>query len=237
MGSKIGPAVKEDFRVRVARERRERMRHRLRRAVVATCAAQMREDLPTVEDVILEANVSRATFYKYFNSVEEVVGVVGHILLEDIMKDLQELFSDNDSPISRLVMMIQLFTFRSLIDKPWAAFVFRTAHMARETLLQDFVNDQLNAARDAGLIKFNNVPSAASFLIGSIMEAIWYISRSDNPSRSYSEELFALILRGLGIQEDMIANIVQDRAIYIRGLAPDKFPWWRDPWATNRADQ
>lgn len=236
MVSKAKSGQAEDFRVRVARERRDRMRHRLRKAVVATCAAQMREDLPTVEDVILEAKVSRATFYKYFNSVEEVVGIVGHILLEDIMKDLKQLCTDNDSPIARLTMMIQLFTFRSLIDKPWAAFVFRTAHMARETLLQEFVNDQLKAARQAGLMKFHNVQSAVSLLIGSIMEAIWFISRADDPSRDYCEELFALILRGLGIKEDMIANIVQDRAIYVRGLAPDKFTWWRDPWATNRVE-
>lgn len=236
MAPKTKSRETEDFRVRVARERRDRMRHRLRRAVVATCAAQMREDLPTVEDVILEAKVSRATFYKYFNSVEEVVGVVGHILLEDIMRDLQQLCSDDDSPIARLTMMIQLFTFRSLIDKPWAAFVFRTAHMARETLLQEFVNRELKAAREAGLIKFQNVQSAASLLIGSIMETIWYISRADDPSRDYCEELFALILRGLGIKDDMIANIVQERAIFVRGSAPDKFPWWRDPWAANRGE-
>ena len=237
MAPKTQSPESENFRVRVARERRDRMRLRLRRAVVATCAAQMREDLPTVEDVIVEAKVSRATFYKYFNSVEEVVGVVGHILLEDIMKDLRELCSEKDGPISRLTMMIELFTFRSLIDKPWAAFVFRTAHMARETLLQEFVADELNAARDAGLIKFNNLPSAASLLIGSIMEAIWYISKTEDPSRGYCEELFALILRGLGIREDTIATIVQDRAIYIRGSAPDKFSWWRDPWATQRVEQ
>ena len=57
-----------DHRVRVAGERRERMRKRLLDAVMAMYARNPHGGPPLIDDVIAEADASKATFYKYFAS-------------------------------------------------------------------------------------------------------------------------------------------------------------------------
>jgi hypothetical protein len=39
-----------------------------------------------------------------------------------------------------------------------------------------------------------------------------------------------MILCGLGVEPDEAKAVMRDRAIFIRGLAPDRLTWWRDPW-------
>ena len=68
----------EDVRVRVARRKRERMRERLLSAALSIFLSDRGGDAAIAEDVMKVAGVSRGTFYKYFNSVEEAADAVGH---------------------------------------------------------------------------------------------------------------------------------------------------------------
>ena len=222
--------VAEDHRVRVARQRRSRTQTRILDAVMVTCAARLKEDLPTVDDVIAEANVSRATFYKYFNSVEEAIGVYGHNLMEEMFTGLAALFTARDDELSRMTTAIQLFLMRTVIEPQWGAFLSRTAHLARETELVERVSLYLDGAREKGLLRFNNPQAAASLVIGAVLEAVRHVSRTELRSREYVEEVTSMILRAVGLNRARSEELIRDRAIYIRGLAPDRLSWWRDPW-------
>jgi AcrR family transcriptional regulator len=225
----------EDHRVRVARQRRSRTRTRLLDAVMTTCAARLKQDLPTVDDVIAEADVSRATFYKYFNSVEEAIGVYGHMLMEEMFTSLSTLFTPRDDELARIVTAIQLFLMRTVIDPQWGAFLARTAHLARETVLVERVGEYLHGAREKGVLRFRDPVAAGSLVIGTVLEAVRHISRTGLHSRDYVEDITAMLLHGLGIDEAEAAQLVGDRTIYIRGLAPDRLSWWSDPWAARPA--
>ena len=225
----------EDHRVRVARQRRSRTRTRILDAVMVTCAARLKQDLPTVDDVIAEAAVSRATFYKYFNSVEEAIGVNGHMLMEEMFRSLLTLFTARDDELSRIVTAVQLFLMRTVIDPQWGGFLARTAHLARNTELVDRVRQYLESARAKGLLRFSDPLPATSLLIGTVLEAVRHISRTGLRSRDYVDEITAMLLNGLGIGQGEADRLVRDRTIYIRGLAPDRLGWWIDPWA--RADE
>jgi len=220
----------EDHRVRVARQRRSRTRTRLLDAVMVTCAARLKQDLPTVDDVIAEADVSRATFYKYFNSVEEAIGVYGHMLMEEMFLSLANLFTPRDDELSRIVTAIQLFLMRTVIDPQWGGFLARTAHLARNTELVDRVLAYLQCAREKGLLRFHDALPASSLVIGTVLEAVRHISRTGLRSRDYVDEVTIMLLHGLGIERAEAADLVLDRTIYIRGLAPDRLGWWSDPW-------
>lgn len=226
-----------NHRIRVARERRERMRARLLNAVTVTCANRRQQDLPTVDDVISQAGVSRATFYKYFNSVEEAMNDVGRELIDDMIDSLAELYGERDEGLFRLVTSVQLFLLRSVIDPLWAAFVSRTAHLARDTKLVMGITGHLEAARRAGVGSFTDSAAAASLVAGAVLEGIRHMARTGQRDRAYVDELSGMILRGVGIDERQIANIIRERTIYIRGLAPDRLPWWRDPWTPAPSDR
>ncbi|WP_206244658.1 TetR/AcrR family transcriptional regulator [Novosphingobium terrae] len=227
----------EDHRVRVARQRRSRTRTRLLEAVLATCAARLNQDLPTVDDVIAEADVSRATFYKYFNSVEEAIRVYGHMLMEEMFRSLVTLFTPQDDELSRIVTAIQLFLMRSVIDPQWGAFLSRTAHLARETILVDRIVDYVETARGKGVLNVQAPLPASSMIIGTVLEAVRHISRTNLRSRTYVDGITAMLLHGLGVEQAVAEDLIRSRTIYIRGLAPDRLSWWSDPWARMPEDR
>ena len=177
--------VSTDHRVRVGREKREKMRKRLLQAVMACYAAREDHTTPGIDDVIREADVSRATFYLHFVSME----VAFHALRAELDNDLHVV------AIEHLLLM----------------------------------------ARDAKLVHFNEVAAARDLLLGSMSEAMRTLSNASGRSRVYVEELTVMMLCGLRADHARSKEVVHDRAIYIRGYAPDCLPWWKDPWAGSSA--
>ena len=78
----------DDHRIRVARERRDRMRRRLMTAVMTSYQQRLELGPPGVDEVIKDADVSRATFYKYFNSVDEAIHFLGGELVDEMTHSL-----------------------------------------------------------------------------------------------------------------------------------------------------
>ncbi|RAV76146.1 TetR/AcrR family transcriptional regulator [Aerococcus loyolae] len=222
--------VKDDHRVRVARERRDRMHQRLLNAVMTKYGEFPDYGVPPVEDICKAADVSRATFYKHFSSVEEAIDLLGQQLMDEMFNSLEQISANRQEPLLRLTAGIQIFLMRTVTDPMWAAFVSRTGYLSRETdLLKGLVND-IRMAQIEGSIHIRNVDSAMSIVVGSLMEAIRPIHRTGHRSRDYVENLTIMILQSLGVSPEAAPNIVRDRSIYIRGLAPDCLDWWQDPW-------
>jgi AcrR family transcriptional regulator len=221
---------KADHRVRVAREKRDRMHQRLLSAVMASYSERLEYGVPLVEDVCQTADVSRATFYKHFSSVDEAIDIVGQQLMDEMFHSLELISPRRQEPLLRLTAGIQIFLMRSVTDPLWAAFVSRTEYLSRETdLLKGLVTD-IRMAQADGSIRVRNVDAAASLVVGGMMEAIRHLQRTGQRSRDYVENLTAMILCGLGVEYERAPDLVRERSIYIRGLAPDCLDWWRDPW-------
>ncbi len=221
-----------DHRVRVAQERRERMRKRLLDAVMTLYGARPHDGPPPVDDVIVHAEVSRATFYKYFTSVDAAINELGAELADEMVNSLIQIYSGSEPPFFRMVAATHLFLLRSVTDKVWAAFVSHTDILASDTAVLRGITGHLEASRKAGLVTFSDPHAAATLAIGTLLEAMRQIVRAKKrPPRSYVEEVVMMILRGLGVDRDPAARIVSDSAVFIRGAAPDRLPWWRDPWA------
>ena len=225
-----GSAKLDDHRIRVARERRDRMRKRLLDAVMTSYAGRSQQDPPSVDDVITEASVSRATFYKYFNSVEEAIAVLGRELVDEMVRSLINLYGEREDAFFRLTTGIQLFLLRSVIDPLWASFVGRTDQLAQDTEPLKGMTRHLETAREQGLVSFVETEAAASLTVGAMMGTIGYMVRSGNRSQAYVEDLTAMILRGLGMDMDAARKVVREHTIFIRDVAPERLSWWRDPW-------
>lgn len=224
--SNSGP---EDHRVRVARERRRRMRARLQQAILACCTGRVEFRLPAVEEVCRSAGISRATFYTYFDSVQDAVDTLGQAFLDEMVDNLEVLF-DGDSGIERITMGLQLFLMRSATDPAWASFVSRVIQVNPDAGFRRRVVADLNSAIDAGDIRVIDVDAAVSLSIGAMFEAIRHIHKTGDRRREYVENLTAMIIRALGVSDDTAAELVRKKAIHLRGMAPDFLDWWRDPW-------
>ncbi len=222
--------VSEDWRVRVGRERREKMRERLLQAVLTCYANAKQHEAPSIEDVIKEAEVSRGTFYLYFLSLEEAVNALGLAIAEETVRNMASLLTVSETPLQHLATGIQLFLLRSVTDAKWAAFGSRTDFLSRDTTLRKAQQQHLIAAREAKALMFNEVEAATSLMNGAMQEAMRHLVLTDERHRSFVEETTVMILCGLRADYETAKKVVHERAIFIRGLAPDCFPWWSDPW-------
>lgn len=215
--------------MRVARERRQRMRAHLQQAILTCCTERVEFRLPAVEEVCRSAGISRATFYTYFDSVQDAVDTLGQALLDEMVDNVDVLF-DGDTGLERITMGLQLFLMRSATDPAWASFVSRVIQVNPDAEFGRRVVADLNSALEEGDICVVDVDAAVSLSIGAMFEAIRHIHKTGDRRREYVENLTMMIIRALGVSADSAAALVRKTAIHLRGLAPDYLDWWRDPW-------
>ncbi|MBP6031104.1 MAG: TetR family transcriptional regulator [Sphingobium sp.] len=226
--------VSEDHRVRVAKVRRERMVARLLQAVMECYAEHLQSGPPTVEEVIARADVSRATFYKYFNSIDEAIEQRASVLVEDMIESFKDLVETQMKPVMLFTVSVHLFLLRSVLDPTWAAFVARSDLLRAEGILFQGMTAHLAAALADHEVTFTDTEAARTIAIGTMREAIRLIAQSSHPRRVFVEEIAAMILISFGVAREVSLQLVKDATIFIRGAAPDRLPWWRDPWSGGK---
>ncbi len=211
-------------------ERRERMVARLLQSVMECYARHLVSGPPTVEEVIARADVSRATFYKYFNSVDEAIEQRASELVEEMVESLKGLVGPQMKPILQFTVSVHLFLLRSVLDPTWGAFVARSDLLRTDGVLFQGLTMHLAAALDEREVAFADAEAARTLAVGTMRETIRSIAQSNGPRRAFLEEVTTMILIGLGIARDAAESLVTDATIFIRGAAPDRLAWWRDPW-------
>lgn len=90
-----------DHRPRVAAERRDRMRRHLLASAWRAVQAHGSATLP-LDALLAEAQVSRATFYKYFADVAAVVQAMAVEVSDELIAALDPLVKAHDDPAARL---------------------------------------------------------------------------------------------------------------------------------------
>lgn len=221
-----------DHRVRVARERRERMRKRLLDAVMAVYARNPHGGPPLVDDVIAQAAASKATFYKYFTSVEEAIDELGVMLADEMVQSLIKMYRGPERPYFKMAVATQLFLLRSATDSVWGAFVSHTNILASDNIVVRGLRQHAVSSRDEKVMKFANIDAGLTLAAGALLEAMRQIVQGKRRlSRAYVEEVVVMILRGLGVADKVAEQTVGESAAFIRANAPTRLAWWRDPWA------
>jgi AcrR family transcriptional regulator len=96
-------AASPDHRPRVAARRREAMRARLLDAGLATIVARGVAGT-SIDEIISTAQVSRGTFYKYFDSVTGLAAHLAHDLAREIGLVLDPLVTEQPDPALRMAV-------------------------------------------------------------------------------------------------------------------------------------
>lgn len=205
---------------------------RLLQSVMECYASHVLSGPPTVEEVIARADVSRATFYKYFNSVDEAIEQRASELVDEMVESLKDLVDPQMKPVLLFTVSVHLFLLRSVLDPTWAAFVARSDLLRGDGVLFRGMTMHLGAALAGREVVFADAEAARTLAIGTMREAIRSIAQTSEPRRAFVDEVSAMILIGLGVVREAAVALVGDATIFIRGAAPDRLPWWRDPWAS-----
>ena len=221
--------VDEDVRVRVARQRRERMRERLLSATLSLYL-NGRDGGPAIaEDVIKAAGVSRGTFYKYFNSVDEAVSAVGRRLADEAVRELIAAVLDKKpGPLAGAALGAQMLMSRAVLQPGWGDFVSRSDHLSNDSAYVAAVRRATLAGRAVGDFRFKSTKAAVDFQIGAVMGAMRRLVAGQSRPREYICEVAAITLKGLGADHSRSEAASAQASHELSLLGPRHLPWWRD---------
>lgn len=120
-----------DYRARTAVERRERMRAHLIRTTLGLFAQYGYAGI-TIDEVIRAAGVARGTFYNYFQSYEELLGVVAAALSDELMVIVDPLVNRFADPAERVSCGVRTCLTIGAAHPQMAAFISRGGPAARK---------------------------------------------------------------------------------------------------------
>lgn len=221
------PAMK-NFRVRVAEEKRTRMRARLLSAILDIYMPDGRGGAAVIDDVVQQAGVSRGTFYKYFDSLEEAVTELGQEMANEMLLTFERMFGSDPSPAIAVTAGTQLTLMRAMMEPRWAAFTSRVdfvAYFSQRNPMSDIVTHSLQRARESKLLHFESLAAAADFVIGVTLEGVRRAAHAEMCTRSYITEITLMNMQGLGMDRTTAQQAIEE--VWQRLLEhASQIPWW-----------
>jgi AcrR family transcriptional regulator len=222
-----------DFRVRVARQKRERMRARLLAATLDLYSSHDRPAAMVIDDIIRQAGVSRGAFYKYFASIDQIVVELGRDMADEMIRSMEQVLADLPDPTSRLAASPLIPLVRAAMQPRWAAFTSRVDYidfLAPGSPVGDIVGGELLRARAAGIVTFASLDVAFDLIVGAVLEGTrrLAVQTSTVPATDHARELSGMILLALGVDRASISPAV-DQAWAMLTKRRSDIPWWNSP--------
>lgn len=207
--------AQEDHRVRLARERRKRMKAHLLGAVMVVCGDGAPNSPKVIDDVVEYAGVSRGTFYKYFMSLDEAITELVSQLAEEMTIGIFPVYDQLKDPRDRTAAGSQIFMRRAMLEPHWGRFIAHIGLLTTENLLIQCMVADIKMGMQAGLYILANIESGLDLLVGTKVEAIRRITKEgEKIDKAYPQIISSLILRGFGVSisdAESISNAMAGR--------------------------
>jgi AcrR family transcriptional regulator len=213
--AKLSKPRRRDHRVEVAERKRAKMRALLVDATMRV-HADFSGRMPVIEDVVREADVSRGTFYKYFASLDEALGAVGHELSDQMTTDILPVYDVLKEPWQRFSVGFRLFLTRALLDRKWAGFVTRMDAWTHDSLVAKYMSNDLKKGREQGQFTFHDLDCTTDLLMGATAGGIQALRRGVPDPVKYIDAAVDTGLRSLGCSTDRCAEGVKFSSTYLR---------------------
>ena len=226
--------ARPDHRIEVARRRREAMRARILAATMKVCSVNPAA-VPTIDEIITAAEISRGAFYRYFTSSAEAIEEVGVALTNELADAILTLYDTLTDPLQRACVGTFLVTERAAADREWAQFILRGDLTIHKTRIMAFIERDMRNGRDAGYFTFGNVAWAAEFVMGmDLTAARGMMVRAESEKSAYREETVRFVLRSLGVDAAMIDTVMAWAGDYLAKHVHNA-RWWEPEAATTPA--
>lgn len=198
----------EDYRARSARRRRERMRAQLLEAVFKVYPRHASQGPAVISDVIDAAQVSRGTFYKYFNSVEEAVEELGRQLAGELAAAFGLMFEDIQNPLQRAAIAFQLYLIKAQMEPHWGAYIRHLNNIEQDNQFLQHLTADMTGGAAAGVFHIASTGAAIDLVTGSMIEGVKRIV-DGKADENYIPTLTVMMLRSLGVAEDAAEEAVK----------------------------
>lgn len=219
-----------DHRPVVARKKREVMRSKLLDAAMRVFAASGVSP-PVIDDVIREANVSRGTFYNYFDSLEQVLVAIGQELNNQMTSDILPVYDVLTQPWQRAAVASRLFLIRALLDPKWAGFVTRVDAWQHNTLVAEYMSKDLENGKAVGDFRFDRLDAATDFLMGASAHGIQAIQQGVDDPKQYMDACVRMTLASVGCSADRCEEGVAFSSSYLKSWVSGELTATLPEWA------
>lgn len=218
-----------NHRHRVARERRTRMRERLIAATMDVYRQNTGGRRPVIDDVIRAAEVSRGTFYKYFDTLDEVLAEIGRNTASEMLLSFDRLFGPLNDGAVMLATGPLMALVRAAMDPPHGAIISHADmvdHISGDDLRRQLVYKSLMKGHEQGIFQIEAIEAAFDLVIGTSVEAAKRISHTGQLDGASIRETVVMILLGLGMERTAARSAV-DQAWQLLQSASEHLHWWK----------
>jgi AcrR family transcriptional regulator len=222
-----------DHRVDVAEKKRLVMRARLVDATMRVFAEQSGATRPVIDDVIREAKVSRGTFYNYFDTLEEVLTLIGHDLSNQMTTEILGVYDSLEDPLQRFAVGFRLFLTRAMVDPKWAGFVTGTDAWAQDTLVDKYMSADLRRGKQIGTLNIEDTQVAADFLKGASAHGILALRRGVPDPVAYINASVRMAMTSMGCTPKLAHAVCDFSENRLRAWVSGQLDTARPLWAMN----
>ncbi|WP_431121819.1 TetR/AcrR family transcriptional regulator [Variovorax paradoxus] len=191
---------KEDHRTRVAAERRDRMRRRLFESAIQL-VARKGPAATSIDDVIQAAEVSRGTFYKYFDAPDTLFDALALEVMNDIIRMAEAVVVHFEDPAHRVSTGMRLAIRLAMANREVAGFLVRLGwpEMRGGRVLLDFVKRDLELGMRHH--RFADMPMrlATNIVSMTVLGSVHAMLPTRSP-KDFTEQAVASALRALGVE-------------------------------------
>jgi AcrR family transcriptional regulator len=214
-----------DHRIEAAQRKREKMRNRILEATT-NVFTHTTDDAPVIEDVVREAQISRGTFYKYFDSLDEALVAAGIEANNRMIADISSVYAFLSEPWQRSSVGFRIFMVRALQEPAWASFVTRMDAWPHESMISIHMTNDLKRGKELGQFQFDNEVVANDFLMGASAGCIQAVRRGVADSEAYMDAAVRMLLQALGCSKELTEKAVAFSSKHITQWLEDKKSVW-----------
>ena len=200
-------APAHDHRVDTAQKKREKMRGRILEATTKVFM-QTTDDAPVIEDVVREAQISRGTFYKYFDSLDEALVAAGVAANNKMIADIASVYAFLNEPWQRSSVGFRIFLVRAFQEPGWAAFITRMDAWPHESMISIHMTKDLKRGKELGQFRLDDETVANDFLMGASAGCIQALRRGVADPQAYMDSAVRMLLQALGCSDELTEKAV-----------------------------
>ena len=204
------------------------MRERLIAATMDVYSQSTGGRRPVIDDVIRAAHVSRGTFYKYFDTLDEVLSEIGRSMASDMLQSFERLFGPLDDGAVMLATGPLMALVRAAMDPAHGAIISDAELVDRisgDDPRRQLVFRSLNYGREQGVFKFDSIEAAFDLVIGTSVEGARRISHNGQADGAYIRETVLMLLLGLGMERPAALSAVATAWQRLQD-ASEHLHWW-----------
>lgn len=195
-------------RAQIGQEKRARTRATL---LEVTFSLLGREGglMTRIEEICEAAQVSRGTFYNYFNSMDELYDALSFELNHEFNVKVTEILMRMPTAAERAGSAIRYYLDRALRDPKWA---WAMVHISASGPIfgADTYRHAQATAEDgiaAGEFELTGPNSGRDLQLGATLAAM-KTQLTNSPSETYAASVARHVLRGMGVPKDRVEAIV-----------------------------